>query len=226
MAKEKPILFSTPMVNAILMGNKSMTRRIVKSKTGVFDISMNTDGSNKWPRNLDEDERWISDMTCPYGYVGDILWVRETWCLKTPYGPEEYYFGYKAFDSCLNIKASSKYDYESPDIWKPSIHMPKEACRLFLKITNIRVERLQDISEEDAIREGILRFGPNHWLIYDKTWDISKVAIENGADPITNSALKSFQSLWTSINGMESWNLNPWVWVIEFEKVKMPEDWK
>jgi hypothetical protein len=201
--KAHPILFNTEMVQAILDGRKTQTRRICKhqywSHSELTDVNRNG--------IFQKVDRRVS---CPYGNVGDVLWVRETWCLTTPYGPEEYYFGYKT-SSQTEIKASEKYNYYSPDEWKPSIHMPKEACRIFLRITNIRVERLQDISEDDAIKEGVqkIAYGYKHYTF-------------KGAS--AEHARHSFLTLWKSINGSESWEANPWVWVIEFERTVKPEN--
>ncbi|MDO8997221.1 MAG: hypothetical protein Q7U77_11390 [Sediminibacterium sp.] len=182
-----PILFSTAMVQAIIEGRKSMTRRVVKPQPSETGVSAFNDGEHP-------------QMKCPYGQVGDILWVRES-----------FISGYECDEGSFNTDEDGEYipvlkykaDRESFDWydgnsdfpcekipWKPSIHMPKSACRIFLKITNVRVERLQDISEEDAIAEGIA----------------------------------SFKSLWQSINGEKSWDDNPWVWVIEFERIEKPEN--
>lgn len=168
--KEKPILFSTPMVQAILEGRKTMTRRIVKGTPLVW---LN-DFSPEFVADKD-------NALCPYGQVGDVLWVRETW--------ENYQGGY-------NYKAG-KYGLLGQK-WKPSIFMPREACRLFLKITDIKAERLQDISRGDCMGEGCPF--PN---------------IAKTTDP-----QKWFSELWQSINGEQSWKDNPWVWVISFEKTE------
>ena len=142
---------------------------------------------------------------CPYGQVGDTLWVRETWAkIITPEGKDA--FVYRADDEYYKDTIS---DWKG---WKPSIFMPKEACRLVLKITNVRAERLNDISDTDAISEGIAissRFGNevNQWIDY----------IDGNGTP---SPVYSFQTLWQSINGEKSWNENPFVWVIEFRKIK------
>lgn len=201
-----PILFSTLMVQALLASRKTMTRRVVKAlqpdtmaddkgwSTKYTYFTSNATGENIFNRLKDK---------CPYGKVGDVLWVRETWSLITPYGPEDYYFGYK-INTGVQIKASSKYDYASPDIWRPSIHMPKEACRLFLEITNIRVERLQDITGEDALSEG--------------------VEVNTTFPVAIGDAYRGFQKLWQSINGPESWEANPWVWVIEFKQIDKPDN--
>ncbi len=200
--KEHPILFSTPMVQAILNGRKTQTRRVVKpqGKAACFDIAMRTDGSNKWPRNLDADERFISDMKCPYGQVGDVLWARETVSQFSMGG----IYAYKA-DNDPDDKGTK---------WRPSIHMPKAACRLFLRIKSIKVERLQDISEEDAIAEGCCLYGPfgeYKGSIHPSGGSMRYRAFSN--------ASRAFQDLWESINGENSWKANPWVWVIEFERI-------
>lgn len=153
-----------------------------------------------------------ADIKCPYGQPGDILWVRESWCLKTPYGPEDYYFGYKAGDTGVMIKASEKYDYKSPDVYFPSIHMPKEACRIKLLVKSVRVERLQDITEQDAIAEGVSRYPKSPIYGYKNYQD---------SDGYFLTAKESFKSLWQSINGPDSWDANPWVWVVEFERVQL-----
>jgi len=107
--------------------------------------------------------------------------------------------------------------------WKPSIFMPKTACRLFLKIKSIRVERLQSISEGDAVAEGMkfTDFGKNQWGDQKRGWHYSEV---NSADQCLGTAKWAFGNLWQSINGPESWAANPWVWVVEFEKCEKPEN--
>lgn len=132
---------------------------------------------------------------------GDILWVRETWA-KTEIG-----FVYKA-KTCGNDKPKNG--------WKPSIFMPKEAARFFLKVTGVKAERLQDISREDAIAEGIERFD-------DATFWYKNYL--NQPLPGCSNPITSFQTLWMSINGVESWQSNPWVWVYEFKKIAKPTNW-
>lgn len=217
-----PILFSTAMVEAILLGRKTMTRRVLKPqpsekiKWDTFGFSALTPAGHIEGRGEFQEGYGSKFFKCKFGQPGDVLWVRESWCLRTPYGPEEYYFGYK-IDTGLKIKASSKFDFESPDIWKPSIHMPKEACRIFLQITNIRVERLQDINSGDAISEGI-EFNWSSLFSEYRYKDYMNVKSD------WRSPISSFQSLWASINGLDSWEANPWVWVIEFEKLEGKPD--
>lgn len=180
----RPILFSTPMVQAILKGRKTQTRRIIKPQPlrQLFDVNM-----GYWSEEP-------ADLKQPYikskYKVGDIMWVRETFAIKKPIDAEQDWesFGYK----------SDGYELMPDEKWKPSIFMPKEACRIFLEVKHVRVERLMDISEDDAIREGIA----------------------NGAYAV--SPVSSFRKLWQSINGKDSWDKNPWVWVYEFKRVDRP----
>lgn len=186
--KEHPILFSTPMVQAICDRRKTMTRRKLKVK-GCKPFSPKPE---EW--TISEIEKW-NEGYHPYGQVGDLLWVRETWIdtfipHTTPVGG----FYYKA-----------DHPEEKSLRWKPSIHMPKSAARIWLKITNVKAERLQEISSRDAILEGIENLSIEAWKDY-----ISPLRY-------CSNPRDSFCSLWISINGNESWEADPWVWAIEFE---------
>lgn len=178
--KEKPIIFSTEMVRAILEGRKTQTRRIIKpqpSEVVKEDFGpVAIVGSHK---GLKEGQ------TCPYGYSGDLLWVRE----KHAYVPDPN-------NKLLTVYCSDD-SYKSSIVtkWKPSIHMPKAAARIWLQITDVKVERLQDISEEDAKKEGVR---PN----FSMTVDFYTFA---------------FMNLWESIYGDGSWVKNPWLWVLTFK---------
>jgi hypothetical protein len=143
---------------------------------------------------------------CPYGQPSDLLWVRETWNTLTAYEEKPDY-------SVMSVREFVyKADDDRFDKWKPSIFMPKEACRIWLKVTDVRVERLQDISERGAIKEGVELQLPNHlWKNYRP-----KTEPKEGF----SSPFSSYETLWRQINGGESWNSNPWVWVIEFEQIK------
>ncbi len=136
---------------------------------------------------------------------GDILWVRETWC-KNPYGTGAPYC-YKADEE------SWIYD-DMEGMWKPSIHMPRKAARLFLKVKDIRVERLQDISHEDAIKEGITF----DMAMTCNNWSPTFTDPDSGGDP---DYVEAFKVLWDSINAKRGygWDVNPWVWVVEFERM-------
>lgn len=184
------------MVQAILAGRKTQTRRVLKVQPKdsqdwkIFRFVESTSKSDRknegklhWATMENEfsmkeiDNRYFE---CPYGKVGDVLWVREMFC----FDGENYIF-----------KPNGK-----PYRWKPSIHMPKSACRIWLEIVSVKVERLQDITRGDAMSEGC---------------------------PFPNIAKETnpyawFADLWQSINGEESWNNNPWVWVVEIKQIKNP----
>lgn len=217
MKKEKPILFSTPMVQAILSGNKTQTRRIIKGlPKGAYKIWF--DGA-EWIIENAIGQCWSTHFYCPYE-IGDILWVRETYA-KTgdnhnddwP-GHGDYY--YKADNPFNEIELHKEYPYmKGWPKWRPSIFMPKEACRIKLKITNIKAQKLQDISENDALAEGI-GSGFQMNAGYPDYEHINK----SGICTLTqDSAINSYASLWDKINGHGTWNANPWVWVIEFKKI-------
>lgn len=195
--KLHPILFSTPMVQAILNGNKTQTRRVVK----CYPTSE--------AHHMRQTAEWqFENKTCPYGVVGDILWVREKF---------NYLHDAKDKTKVTTVYAAGAENIIHPEDlpgmkWKPSIHMPFTACRIFLKIKSVRVERLQSITEADAKAEGVewtARQGYKNYLSNDET-DVFKYA------------QRSFITLWQSINGAASYDANPWVWVIEFEKTEKP----
>ncbi len=194
--KERPIIFSTPMVKAILEGRKTQTRRIIKPQppegckyTGVqFDITKKQIGFY-WTDGTTGDNHgyWpglYKNLISPYGMPGDLLWVRETFSI---------YLNAYLFKSTNTIFKGVK--------WKPSIHMPKAVAQVWLKITHVKVERLQDISEEDARDEGV---DGNEWVYINR----KETSYKNG-----------FFSLWVDIYGSNSFNKNPWVWAIEFEVI-------
>lgn len=195
--KERPILFSAPMVNSILNGTKTQTRRIAKGvgiAPGIGQVLKGSDDIKEW-----------SDL-CPYGKPGDRLWVRETFC----YHDDLAMYLYKADDvTCCK--------------WKPSIHMPRSASRILLEVKNVRVELLQDISEEDAIDEGLKAITKDGKLI---KYGIPDRDGYPGADDFgwnwgdwDKSPVLAYKRLWQSINGKGSWDLNPFVWVIEFKRI-------
>lgn len=195
--KERPILFSAPMVRALLDGSKTQTRRIVKSNTGPPPTLVYRHPANP-------DEWWCEPggwIRCPYGSPGDRLWVRESLLISKQHtAPGEFGAVYAADGSIAHDRWS----------WKrsalPSIHMPRGLSRITLEIESVRVERLHDISEEDARAEGA------HW---------SDGAVnEHGMSTcLIVDARDEFQHLWRAINGADSWDANPWVWVIGFRRV-------
>ena len=203
----KPILFSQPMVKAILAGNKTQTRRIVKIKSLIespdrfkycgnsndFDVPHKAIPYDDriyyaWELTNSNESMWVID-----GYKkGDILWVRETWC-NDPRGSES------GNDNCYYYRADMIDLTIWKGSWKPSIFMPREAARIFLEVTDIRVERLQNISEEDARAEGTQEF--------------------YGKKPYRTNK-ERYIDLWNSINGKKyPCSSNPWVWVISFRRV-------
>lgn len=198
--KERPILFSTPMVKAILEGRKTQTRRIIKMPSwGVGWEYFETDGETA---RVASRNGCVAEILCPYGQKSDRLWVRETW--RHAMSDTHRCFCYKA-DNKYQCGKDAPTDYQ-PD-WKPSIHMPKIACRLYLEITDIKVQRLQDITEEEAIAEGIEVIEFDDETMYR---NYSKF------DICLRCPIASFCSLWQSINGVESWEENPWIWKIAF----------
>lgn len=208
---KKPILFSAPMVRAILEGRKTQTRRIVKPQPPSRYNWNQYDGS-EWfwnDRQGDDDMMgwWPSyefGQKCPYGKVGELLWVRETW---RETGSAQMASGsIPKFGNRNQVAYFVDGEHDGP--WRPSIFMPRWASRITLKITDVRVQRLQDISESDAIAEGIEQ-EDGHWKDY-----------LDGDSSYATSAIFSYKSLWQSINGADSWDANPWVWVIEFKRLQ------
>ena len=210
----KPILFSGPMVRAILDGLKTQTRRVIKPQPseGGLEWLEESAGFAAWQDPcllLDEhsEDGGPCQRICPYGRVGDELWVRETFQVsQESHEPDGHYnITYLADDEAVEI------DYSEIDMGRltpgkkyPSIFMPRWACRLFLKITDIRVEQLQDINESDAIAEGIPVFAPK------------------GVPHESTIPRKQFAGLWDSINAKRGygWDENPFVWVIQFKTTK------
>lgn len=210
--KERPILFSGPMVKAILSGNKTQTRRTIK-----FNPPFNH--ASAWPFvNKFPDGWWVwtdfnptekdlailrqngNGRPCPFGQPGDRLWVRESWRLTTT-------DDCACYDPCgckvgLPVYRATADDPDAK--WKPSIHMPRWVSRITLEITGVKVERLQDISDDDCMAEGI---EPCNCI--------------EGCDICAKSFQEDYQQLWESINGKGSWDANPWVWVVEFKEVKL-----
>lgn len=218
----KPILFNTEMVRAILDEKKTVTRRIVKF---LDNRNPNWTGYVKDGLTLYNGKNEPCSKPAPYK-VGDILYIRETWswcpCWDCGMDTEEgccdetaskFYHTSKGEYGCYGYKAS--FDGEPFEGWHPSIHMPKEAARIFLKIMHVRVERLQDITEEQATNEGC-QAGFHEY----------KGAIWGQKDTDEWTAVEQFQDLWNStIKKAEldkyGWDANPWVWVIEFERVEV-----
>lgn len=206
--KERPILFSAPMVRAVLEGRKTQTRRVIKPQPVEPVMPATSFGHHGLevafgPNNLMRNGglRW---WRCPYGQTGDRLWVRETFRYDD-YAPNEMIYQ-------ADCPAQAVKETKGIIRWKPSIHMPRQVSRITMEIAGIRVERVQEISEANAISEGTERVG-NLYKCYGECQDH-----ESGHDK-RSSAIASYMSLWDFINSKKpgcSWDDNPWVWVIEF----------
>lgn len=217
--KEIPILFSTPMVEAIISDRKTETRRT----RGLDEINENPDDWKQYIGDYFTDKKgkinqkffngkYSTHAICPYGKPGDLLWVRETFKTKYIKGClVEFKLNYPKNHPWLYF--ANEKDVKGYGKWKPSINMPKSAARIWLRVTEIKVERLQDITEESAIAEGVMKRkkavykNQEYWNYLNKNW-------QQGVTPFF-----SFKTLWQSINGEDSWNANPWVWVVKFEVV-------
>lgn len=205
---ERPILFSTDMVKGIMGGRKTMTRRVVSPQPISPDDSFGTINGFSNGKSAVQCNHLQKVITCPYGQPGDLLWVRETFFDCNPF------HSFPAFEDSERYLFKADDDFIFDHKWKPSIHMPKDAARIWLEVTNIRVERLQDISHEDAKNEGVKPIGENCE---------GATIFRNYADPADYvgtgelSTRMSFRSLWDSINSKITWNDNPWVWVISFK---------
>ncbi|EHP1713581.1 hypothetical protein KNY73_000732 [Salmonella enterica subsp. enterica serovar Javiana] len=203
--KERGMIFNTEMVNAILSGRKTQTRRPIKWKQTRFTEIAERDDGSLWPWAEDCERGGDIWFACPYGEIGDRIWVRETFRVHS-----------RATDvATLVYRASVRNSWTeqthrvpiavcdkpaTPEKWTPSIHMPRWASRILLEITDVRVERLRDLSEEDAKSEGITP--PAGGVLPGWEYRIN------------------FRDLWMDIYGTDSWEANPWVWVIEFKRVE------
>lgn len=248
--KERPILFSAPMVRAILEGRKTQTRRICKAQPPA-DALWGSNGA-EWMWLEDRDDVADRAIRCPYGVVGDRLWVREThqalWAEDT--APDldfaesagnGWVVRYPATDGLIDIHDETKCGETTGPWCRPSIHMPRWASRIALEVTGVRVERLNDISEADALAEGIepslsppgfsvmVEDGGCFWQHADNPRGVPAVGDEAMGQRVVHvqptpakaltTAKERFTGLWLSINGAGSWAANPWVWVIEFKTV-------
>lgn len=210
--KDHPIIFSAPMIRAILSGQKTQTRRLVKpAPPPEFlrgDVAAVTNGMLWAISKMPERKAWPADpapgFACPFGQPSDGLWVRETWQadeIWDDYPPRNIPQGtpilWTADYDCTGVVA---FDWGK---LRPSMFMPRWASRITLEITGVRLERLQDISEVDALAEGCLGSTTN----LDSEFDYVKTAKD------------AFCDLWESINGTGSWEANPWVWTISFKRI-------
>lgn len=232
--KERPIIFSAPEVRAILAGRKTMARRVVKPQPypngfrfdgrdilcHIDDLPANAMlldvGRGKARYTTSNLEWW--DLHCPCGQTGDRLWVRETFLHE----PADYCWEASVSIPVRPAMTIYRADADPTGVgtagWKSPIHMPRSLSRITLEIESVRVERLQDISEADALAEGVERIfpaghpadtGPNHYTAEGP----ERVSLNQP------TAVGAFRTLWALINGEGSWTANPWVWVLSFKRV-------
>ncbi|HFT3212736.1 TPA: hypothetical protein ACHV3X_000636 [Klebsiella variicola] len=198
---ERGMIFNAEMVRALLDGRKTQTRRPIKWKQTRFtEIGEREDGS-KWPWSEDAEHACDFWHPCPFGAVGDRIWVREAFRVHSR-ATDVATLAYKASErnswteQTRRVPVAVCNKPATPEKWTPSLHMPRWASRILLEITGVRVERLRSMSQDDARAEGVIAAsGP----------------MEAGL---------AFRELWDSIYGEESWKANPWVWVIEFKRVE------
>ena len=216
---ERPILFSGPMVRAILAGHKTQTRRILRLPPGYEHGEVyGYEGCHNGLHALACDPGPSRAIRCPYGAPGDRLWVRETWtafskpsheygeCEEREGPPSEMpdLYGTDRSDVVYAADGTS-----NPNRWRPSIHMPRWASRLALEITGVRVERLQDIPGADVLAEGV-----------GQPWNGIGIEKAGGMTPDIEQQLRhKFHGLWNDINGEGGWESNPWVWALSFRAV-------
>lgn len=247
--KERPILFNGPMVRAILEGRKTQTRRVVKVQPPSDDYKFSTLMSTTGPKKEIGKHRWVKEegllirdhsecFTNPYGKPGDRLWVRETWI-------EGYYHNPDADDGPVvevvyradnESKMCAAPSYEFADDWMrqfsedgpydpqyhPSIFMPRWASRITLEVTGVRVERVQNISEDDAIAEGIDTESEEYNIAQNILDNIGGFPGASHDIERCSPEINEFKNLWDSINEKRGygWDKNPWVWVVEFRRIK------
>lgn len=222
--REYPILFSGAMVRAILEGRKTQTRRRWKMPRGLdWYISGCMRGAETGDIHDPASSWWghVEEMACPYGRPGDRLWVRETWSpdFANHYPHDRVWYAAdddRRYDIEVRNGVRGIYSPESgvhvPFRWRPSIHMPRWACRLALEITDTRVERLQEITEADAIAEGIRPYRDGWERFHPDPADTE----HTGA---TKDPRLAYKGLWEQLHGAGAWSANPWVWVVEFRRV-------
>ena len=217
MSRVLPILFNTEMVRAILDGRKTVTRRIIKQEKYLGVLQ-----SPSRKRNPDiPDEYYIERLVKPQCEVGDVLYVRETWTKLyyvdpdgyTHYDQKMYFYAADGVPDISLVDADGLEEDDQRIRWRPSIHMPKDAARIWLKVTDVRVERLQEIDGRGILAEGIVNGKSNP--ANGKRWE--------------NMQRIAFSEVWNSTimkadRDRYGWNANPWVWVIEFERCGRPEE--
>lgn len=232
--RERPILFSAPMVREIINSSKTQTRRVVKPVGNDDGFVLLDHGNGWWPYRSDDGESSIlsngneTPHSCPYGQPGDRLWVRENGWERPDRTPEmmregadtwePFYFDADGYGHA-NAEQFKKWGFKR----RPWIHMPRLASRITLEVTGVRVEQLQDISDADAFAEGItvetVIVGCNCNGGRHSEETAERYFHNGGDDEGYENPQDAYASLWESINGAGSWGANPWVWVIEFRRM-------
>jgi hypothetical protein len=244
--KDRPILFSAPMVRALLDGSKTQTRRVIKAK----EVFISASGAV-----MDMAEGHIKEINFPYGEQGGYLWVRETFALQScvdgesppfsdgrpikhrnaddaeGYSPLWVQAHYRATDPEPELYYQDEHCSKCSDEdfghvhWKPSIHMPRWASRSTLKMTGLKVERLHDISKKDAFAEGVTKRNGLYcmdWSLVGTPHPLGGVITESYI--ANDNPVGAFATYWERRNGRNSWDANPWIWAIEFEVIKQNID--
>lgn len=222
--QERPILFSAPMVRALLNGTKTQTRRVMKTQPEPLDPNKpdgyyhcDFRGGNVRSRKANGFPAFIEH--CPYGQLCDRLWVRETWMPRAAGSAALYRADYD------DAQASGLAGMYSDRGWRPSIHMPRWASRILLEIVSVRVERLQEITNDDARAEGPEYAHPHRHGTEGLEWEPHPGEIVRDSYAARHNTgwndcwICAYRQIWESINGPGSWDANPWVWVIEFKRV-------
>lgn len=202
--KERPMIFNAEMVRAILDGRKTQTRRIVSDRhLNLIDVGSQIGECYPLECGIDhENSQSYYREHCPFGKPGDRIWVRETWA--------RYNVDQDSHD--MAYRATTPEDWPEEGRWRPSIHMPRWASRITLEITGVGVQRLHSISPNDASREGLIKLPAT-----------GRYCLNQGDQYFggaSHDAREVFSWLWESIYGAESWQANPWVWVIEFKRIE------
>jgi hypothetical protein len=214
--KERPILFSAPMVRALLGGTKTQTRRVVKPQPEAEhggEPYWFIGGYRAWTYRDTQDvlRKGVNLLSCQYGNPGDRLYVRETWAQDSEDGTLFYRADVGSGNGADDWERN-RLDGAPGYQWRPSIHMPRIASRIHLEIVAVRIERLQEISEEDALAEGV-----------KAKWEpgCSGRLMEAIGGLSFRPAASAYADLWEQINGGGSWDSNPWVWVVEFRRLHL-----
>lgn len=195
--KSRPILFSAPMIQALLAGTKTQTRRALKfPKWSDAHGGVEFSGLDDGPSVIAKVSGCFADLPCPYGVPGDYLWCRETWAR----------YKIDQDSHCTAYRATQPADWPEGGNWRPSIFMPRRESRITLRMTEVRLQRLQEISEADAIAEGCPA--------------VSLFDLDCDSTPPSHY----YRDLWESINGSGSWAANPLVWAISFDVIKRNVD--